>query len=158
MKRYLDIENNIITFIEDYNRNYRYNQYQPQTLGGRRANKPSSENFVRLIRHSSIESPYPNRISIVGSSNSINSSVQLTHRANLRRHKSESDLFNILQSKNYRYFTDEVFINDDSNTQETGYLEFVFQLPGPNISQLSVFAIWAWMNVFKKSIIWFGGL
>lgn len=152
MKRYLDIENNIITFIEDYNRNYSpWNHQQPEqqqqqpsrTINSHRRsrccppNKSISENFARFIRHR----PPPaalylasHRPSIIGSSNSINSNLTTENNAtintnsNLRKLKSESDLLSILNSKNYRYYTDEIAIgsdhddNDENGSTPTGYI------------------------------------
>lgn len=145
MKRYLDIENNIITFIEDYNRNYSpWNHQQPEQPPSRHnshrrsrccpPNKSTSESFARFIRHR----PPPaalylasHRPSIIGSSNSINSNLtenNPTTNSNLRKLKSESDLLSILNSKNYRYYTDEIAIgsdhdgNDDNGSTPTGYI------------------------------------
>lgn len=152
MKRYLDIENNIISFIENYNRNYctvRSGHYRQNHLdhyhrlhhSNARPKKSSSANSIRSGRNCK-------RQSIVGSSNSINSHVggEVEHYflgPNLRKLKSESDLLSILRSKNYRYYTDEVMFaydhnrdeNDDedchSTVHDTEYLLLFFVLAKP---------------------------
>ena len=137
MKRFLDIENNIIQFIEDYNLNYKCNfklkpQSKHQSLehanNSKKTSVPIWGSHHTLIDnlHPPKESNSKSRRSL--SHNSINANVtQMTNvsfnKWALRKCKSESDLIDLLNSRDYCYYVDELTIAEEHQAYDE-YDEF----------------------------------
>jgi len=139
MNRFIDIENNIGKFIEDYHRNYNYARSHLKT--------PESDHSDSQLRHKSTqlhqkqfntnvndpkfdtntlfsfadhgEKSLRRSLSFI----SINSQLltkpteQMDKWAN-RKCKSESDLLDLLNYRNYVYYFDELSIDKTMNSSE----------------------------------------
>lgn len=115
MKRFIDIENNIKKFIDDYNINYNQaipSDYTEQSSTDAEYDLEATRNMTRSKNLSSDDitrDPLPRSLS----HNSINSNATLMgnicfDKWAMRKCKSESDLIVLLNNKNYSYYWEEL--------------------------------------------------
>ena len=104
MKRYLDIENNIKQFIEDYNRSYNVSKSSISlNIDTKICSNPETKTSIhrRSLSFNSINTNIWNK--------TIDSSTTLALHSSygFKRSKSEADLVDFLNNKNCKYFMDE---------------------------------------------------
>jgi len=104
MKRYLDIENNIKQFIEDYNRNYNLSK-SSISLNVESRHSCYSDTKASIQRRSLSF----NAINKNSWNKTTDSSIPLDLHSSYRfkRSKSEADLVGLFNNKNYQYYLDE---------------------------------------------------
>lgn len=115
MKRFIDIENNIKKFIDDYNINYNHavpSDYTEQLSTDVEYDFEAMHNLTKsknLSFDDITRDPLPRSLS----HNSINSNATLMSNIwfdkwAMRKCKSESDLIVLLNNKNYSYYWEEL--------------------------------------------------
>lgn len=131
MKRFIDIENNIGQFIEDYQRNYCYKSRNSKESSY--CDKPPPIKPYKLFTKNfdsqtmiSFEETKSLRRTL--SHNSVNTEpMKVNGLANwaIRLSKSESDLLDLFNHANFNYYFDELSIANENNCTVKYYNDFV---------------------------------
>ncbi len=142
MKRFIEIENNIGKFIEDYHRNYNFTRADSQAL----EEDNNKNSLLKQLNQNSNDHKYDTKTSISLeaqsekclrhslSLSSINSQLipyrnDQMNKWSKRNCKSESDLFDLLNNTNYIYYFDELSndnpVNYDNDFESQNLNEFI---------------------------------